>query len=149
MKQVLLYLVSTSIQFVDVKQIDLCKNLINLSCSTIETIPYVCCLGPPRISPLQPQFHAELGREFQINCTATNIPNASVNLIFSWSGPNGVRLDYTTTDEDDSRTATSTLHINTITHDHGGVYQCIVRNGGSANDTTSSEMVVQGTHYQI
>ena len=104
-------------------------------------------LGPPRINPLQPQFHAELGKEFQINCTATNILDASMNLTFTWRGPNGVQLDYTEPYEDDSRTATSTLRISTITHSHGGVYQCIVRNGGSANDTTSSEIVVQGTQY--
>ena len=104
-------------------------------------------LGPPRISPLQPQFHAELGKEFQINCTATNILGASANLMFTWSGPNGVHLDYTTPDEDNSRTATSILRISTITHGHSGVYQCTVRNGGSASDTTSSMIVVQGTAH--
>ena len=101
-------------------------------------------LGPPRISPLQPQFHAEMGKEFQINCTATNVPDASGNLTFTWTGPNGIELNFTNPDEDSSRTATSTLNISMITHHHGGVYQCIVRNGGAANDTITSEIVVQG-----
>ena len=64
--------------------------------------------------------------------------------MFSWTGPSGVHFNVTTTTEDDSRTATSTLHIDTITHRHGGVYQCTVSNGGVLNDTTLSEIIVQG-----
>ena len=105
---------------------------------------FIYCLGPPRITPLQPQFHAELGRGLRINCTATNAPDASIDLTFTWKAPNGARFDITRTTEDESRTATSTLHINTVTHSHGGEYQCVVTNGGEASDTTSSEIVVQG-----
>ena len=90
-----------------------------------------------------------MGKEFQINCTATNVPDASGNLTFTWTGPNGVELNFTNPDEDSSRTATSTLNISMITHHHGGVYQCIVRNGGAANDTITSEIVVQGMRYLI
>ena len=90
-----------------------------------------------------------MGKEFQINCTATNVLGASGNLTFTWTGPNGVQLDFTKPNEDNSRTATSILHISMITHDHGGVYQCIVRNGGSANDTATSEIVVQGMRCLI
>ena len=105
---------------------------------------FIYCLGPPRIMPLQPQFHAELGRDFQINCTATNAQDASINLTFIWKAPDGAQFEITRTTEDESRTATSTLHINTVTHNHGGEYQCVVRNGGVASDATSSEIVVQG-----
>ena len=101
-------------------------------------------LGPPKVNPIKPQFHAELGKHFQINCTATNNRDASVNLVFSWKTPNGVQFNVTTTKEDSSRTATSTLHISTVTHKHGGEYQCIVSNGGSAKDITSSSIMVQG-----
>lgn len=111
----------------------------------IIVVPYVCCLGPPRIKPLQPQLHAELGGQLQISCTATNAKDASVKLNFTWRVSNSAQYNITRTDEDDSHMATSTLHIGKVTHHHSGVYQCIVDNGGSASVKTSSEVVVQGT----
>ena len=127
------------------------KNLIK-ACHVQQwtcDIIVVYCLGPPRITPLQPQFHAELGRDFEINCTATNVHDATINLNFTWSTPNGVQFDISSTAEDESRTATSTLHIDMITPNHGGEYQCIVSNGGEAIRTTSSEIVVQGKCHLI
>ena len=69
-----------------------------------------------------------------------------MNLKFSWQTPNNVQFNVTTTDEDDSRTATSTLHIGSVTHNHGGVYRCVVRNDGQQNnnDSVSSTVVVEG-----
>lgn len=106
--------------------------------------PYAYCVGPPRVKPLQPQLDAELGKKFWISCVATNDQDASINLIFTWRTPNGVQFNITTTDENDSRTATSTLHISEVTRNHGGVYRCTVSNGGPGSATTSSEIVVQG-----
>ena len=63
--------------------------------------------------------------------------------MFSWTGPSGVHFNVTMA-EDDSHTATSMLYIDTITHNHGGVYQCTVSNGGVVNDTTLLEVIVQG-----
>ena len=87
-----------------------------------------------------------LGEEFQITCTATNDEDAPMNLMFSWRTPNGVQFNVTTTDEDDSHTATSTLHIHTVTLNHGGVYQCIVSNGGhqANNISVNSTLIVEG-----
>ena len=74
------------------------------------------------------QLHAVFDEEFQIMCTATNDQDAPLNLMFYWKGPNGVQFNVTATDEDDSLTATSTLHISNVTDNHGGVYQCTVSN---------------------
>ena len=70
-----------------------------------------------------------------------------MNLKFSWLTPNNVQFNFTTTDEDDSRTATSTLHIGKATHNDGGVYQCIVRNDGQQNNnnSVSSTIVIEGS----
>ena len=89
-----------------------------------------------------------LGEEFRITCTATNDQDAPMNLMFSWETPNSAHLSLITTDEDDSHTATSTLHISTVTHDHDGVYQCIVRNGGavSANSSKATTVIVEGKY---
>ena len=90
-----------------------------------------------------------LGEEFRITCTATNDRDAPMNLMFSWETPNSAHLSLITTDEGDSRTATSTLHISTITHDHDGVYRCIVRNGEPipANSSKSTAVIVEGKYY--
>ena len=84
-----------------------------------------------------------LGGEFQITCTATNDQDAPTNLMFSWRTPKGVEFNETTTDEDDSRTASSTLHINSVTSNDGGQYRCNVRNrDGSA--VTTFRLIVEG-----
>jgi len=88
-----------------------------------------------------------LGEEFQITCTATNDQDAPTNLIFSWRTPRGVEFNETTTDEDDSHTASSTLHISDVTNSNGGQYRCIVWNDGG-NDTTKSLLVVEGLYYR-
>ena len=90
-----------------------------------------------------------LGEELQITCTATNDQDAPTNLMFSWRTPNNVTFNNETTKEDgSSRTATSTLHISTVTHDHDGMYQCIVRNGEpvSANASESTIVIVEGKY---
>ena len=81
------------------------------------------------VKELPQQLHAVLCESFHIICTATNDQDAPVNLMFYWKGPNDVQFNVTTTDEDDSLTATSTLHISNVTHNHGGVCQCTVSNG--------------------
>ena len=112
-------------------------NTINSNMSLLE---------PPTTEKLSQQLHVVLGEEFQISCTATNDEDAPVNLMFSWRTPNGAQFNVTTTDEDDSRTATSTLHIHTVTLNHGGVYQCIVSNGEhqANNISIDSTLVVEG-----
>ena len=93
------------------------------------------------------QLHAVLGEKFEITCTATNDQDAPMNLKFSWSGPNGIQFISKTDDiEDYSLTATSTLLINNVTHNHGGVYQCTVSNGEHQrnNISASSSLVVEG-----
>ena len=70
-----------------------------------------------------------------------------MNLIFSpWKIPRRVQFNVTATDEDDSRTATSTLHINNVTRNHDGMYQCNVRNGRHQNNrnSVSYTIVVEG-----
>ena len=99
------------------------------------------------IKDLPQQLHVVLSEEFWITCSATNDQDAPMNLKFSWLTPNNVQFNVTTTDEDDSRTATSTLHIGRATHNHDGVYQCVVRNDGQQNnnnDSVSSTVVVEG-----
>jgi len=82
------------------------------------------------------------GEEFQITCTATNDQDAPTNLMFSWRTPRGVEFNETTTDEDDSRTASSILHISNVTNS-GGQYRCIVRNVGGS-EVTASRLIVEG-----
>ena len=97
---------------------------------------------------LPQQLHPGLGEEFWITCTAINDQDAPMNLKFSWQTPNSVQFNVTTTDEDDGHRATSTLHIGRATHNHGGVYQCIVRNDGqqSNNNSVSLTVVVEGNY---
>ena len=94
---------------------------------------------------LPQQLHAVFNEEFQITCTATNDQDAPMNLMFYWKGPNGVQFNVTTTDEDGSLTATSTLHISNVTHNHGGVYQCTVSNGEHQenNISVTSALIVE------
>ena len=99
---------------------------------------------------LPQQLHAVFGERFEITCTATNDHDAPVNLKFSWSGPNSVQLISKTDDiEDDSLTATSTLHISNVTHTHGGVYQCTVSNGEHQrnNISVASTLVIEGKSF--
>ena len=102
--------------------------------------------GPPIIEELPQQLHAVLGVEFWITCTATNDQDAPMKLIFSWSTPNGVQFNVTTTAEDNGHTATSTLRISRVTHSHAGAYQCIVRNDDHQRNINSvtSTVVVEG-----
>ena len=91
------------------------------------------------------QLHAVLGKEFHITCTATNDQDAPMNLTLSWTAPpNGVNV--TTTNKHDGLTATSTLHISDVAHDHGGVYVCTASNGDHQgnNISTASNLVVEG-----
>ena len=85
-----------------------------------------------------------LGEEFQITCTATNDQDAPTNLMFSWEAPRGAEFNETTTDEDDSLTASSTLHVISVTKSHGGKYACNVRNTRRANVDTSFTLIVEG-----
>ena len=96
------------------------------------------------VKGLPQQLHAVLGKEFQITCTATNDRDALMSLILSWITPTGV--DITITDEYDGLTATSTLHISNVTHNHGGVYQCTASNGEHQGNNVSitSTLVVEG-----
>ena len=92
-----------------------------------------------------------LGEQLQITCAATNDQDAPMNLIFSWKGPNGVQFNVTTTDEDDSRKATSTLHIKAVTRNHNGVYMCIVTNGEDQRNANSvkSAVFIEGKTFQL
>ena len=99
---------------------------------------------------LPQQLHAVLGKEFQITCTATNDQDAPMNLTVSWKALNGV-TDITTTDEHNSNTITSTLHISNVTHAHGGMYRCTASNGERRrnNVSVSSTLVVEGKNSSI
>ena len=103
--------------------------------------------GPPIVQKLPQQVHVVLGEEFQITCTATNDQDAPTNLMFSWRRLRGqVELNETITDVDDSRTASSTLHINSVTENDGGRYRCSANsNGGSA--VTTFRLIVEGLYY--
>ena len=100
-----------------------------------------------------------LGKEVQITCTATNDQDAPMNLMFSWMIPNNNKFigtstdefNITTTDEDGSRTATSILHISTVTLNHRGKYKCLVRNGNpmSASSSKTTAIIVEGKCYFI
>jgi len=107
----------------------------------------MCLSGPPQVEELPEQAHVVLGEEFQITCTATNDQDAPRNMMFSWEAPRGVELNYTTTDEDDSHTASSTLHISNITVDHNGNYTCIAKIGvgGRRRGKTTFTLIVEGT----
>ena len=106
----------------------------------------MCLPGPPQVEELPEQAHGVLNEEFQITCTATNDQDAPTNLMFSWEVPNSVVYNYTTTDEDDGRTASSTLCINNITVDHNGQYTCIARNGmgGRRKVDTTFTLIIEG-----
>ena len=83
-----------------------------------------------------------LGEELQITCTATNDEDAPLKLMFSWRTPNNVMFTNETTNEDTSHTATSTLRIDTVTRNHNGMYQCIVRNSEHISATSSNTTIV-------
>lgn len=87
-----------------------------------------------------------LGENFQIACTATNDQNAPMNLMFSWRIPNDIQYNVTTSDEDETRTASSTLYISAVSHNHSGMYQCIVKNGEHIRNVNSvtSTVVIEG-----
>ena len=99
------------------------------------------------VERLPQQLHAVLGEKFQITCTATNDQDAPMNLMLSWTTPNGV--DIITTDEHDDLTTTSTLHISNVTHNHGGVYQCTASNGEHQGNNVSvtSTLVLEGKKF--
>jgi len=84
-----------------------------------------------------------LGEEFQITCTATNDRDAPTNLIFSWRTPRGVEINETTTDEDNSCTASSTLQIDSVANSDRGQYRCNASNDGGSQLTTS-RLIVEG-----
>ena len=85
-----------------------------------------------------------LGEEFQITCTATNDQDAPTNLMFSWRVPRqNIQFNETTTDEDDNRTASSTLHINKVVNNDEGQYKCTIRNG-AGSIATMSTLIVEG-----
>ena len=96
------------------------------------------------IEDLPQQIHVVLGEQLEITCTATNDQDAPKNLMFSWRTPQNVNR--TTNEDSGSQKATSTLLINAVTRDHGGVYQCIVRNGEplSANSSKATTLIVEG-----
>ena len=98
------------------------------------------------VQELPQQVHVVLGEEFQITCTATNDQDAPTNLMFTWETPpknRRIQFNETTTDEDDSRSASSTLHISSVTYNDSGRYRCSVRNGdGSA--VTTFNLTVEG-----
>ena len=99
------------------------------------------------IEELPQQLYAVLGEQLEITCTATNDQDAPENLMFSWKTPNNVSFSNKTTNEDNiSHKATSTLFITTVTRDHGGMYQCIVRNGEplSANSSKMATVIIEG-----
>ena len=103
--------------------------------------------GPPIVQELPQQVHVVLGEEFQITCTATNDQNAPTNLMFSWRTAKEVEFNETTTDEDDSHTASSTLHISSVTNNDSGQYRCSVRNDGLRNGesvVTTFRLIVEG-----
>ena len=92
------------------------------------------------------KHHVVLGENVHINCTATNDQDAPRNLMFSWTTLNNLHYTITTTDEDDSHTATSTLHISNVTGNHGGVYVCTVSNGEDQRNNVSVNLtlIVEG-----
>ena len=104
--------------------------------------------GPPTVEELPQQLHVVLGEQLRISCTATNDQDAPMNLIFSWVTPNSVMFNMTTPDEDDSRTATSTLHINAVTRNHNGVYTCNVTNSkNKINGSSAVAVVIEGKPF--
>ena len=105
--------------------------------------------GPPVVHELPQQVHVVLGEEFQITCTATNDQDAPSNLIFSWKALyRRIQFNETTTDEDDSRVASSTLHISRVTNNDDGRYQCSVSNGGRS-EVSISTLIVEGLYSQL
>ena len=92
------------------------------------------------------KIHIVLGENLQITCTATNDQDAPMKLMFSWRVPGDVVFNNITTDEYDSHTASSTLLINNVTHNHSGVYQCIVWNDEHrlSNSSKATTVTVEG-----
>ena len=106
--------------------------------------------GPPTAEKLPQQLYVGLGENFQITCTATNDQDAPMNLMFSWRIPNDSQYNVTTSDEDKTRMASSTLYVGAVTHNHSGMYQCIVKNGehiGNVNSVTSTIIVEGKLHF--
>ena len=92
------------------------------------------------------KHHVVLGENVHINCTATNDQDAPMNLMFSWTTLNNLHFTIASTDEDNSHTATSTLHISNVTSNHSGVYMCTVSNGENRRNNVSvnSTLIVEG-----
>ena len=111
-------------------------------CLSALTMHFIVIIGPPTVKELPQQVHVVSGEEFDVTCTATNHQDSPTNLMFSWKTPNGVVYNYTTTDEDDSRTASSTLHINNVVH--SGEYKCVAVTGGTLTASTSTNIVAEG-----
>ena len=88
------------------------------------------------------KHHVVLGENVHINCTATNDQDAPMNLMFSWTTLNNLHYTITTNDEDDSHTATSTLHISNVTSNHGGMYMCTVSNGVDQRNNVSINLTL-------
>ena len=88
------------------------------------------------------KHHVVLGENVHINCTATNDQDAPMNLMFSWTTLNNLHFTITTTDEDNSHTATSTLHISNVTSNHGGVYICTVSNREDQRNNVSVNLTL-------
>ena len=99
------------------------------------------------VKELPQQHYVVLGKELQITCTATNDQDAPMNLTLSWTTPNSVNI--ITTDKHNGLTATSTLHISNVTHNHGGVYQCTASNGERQGNNVSvaSTLIVEGKNF--
>ena len=96
------------------------------------------------IEELPQQLHVLLGKEFNITCTATNDHDAPMNLTLFWTAPSGAVI--TTTNKHDGLTATSTLYISNVTHNHSGVYVCTATNGEHQGNNifVTSTVVAEG-----
>ena len=96
------------------------------------------------IEELPQQLHVLLGKEFNITCTATNDHDAPMKLTLFWIAPSGA--DITTINKHHGLTASSTLYINNVTNDHGGVYVCTSSNGDHQgnNISVTATLVVEG-----
>ena len=86
-----------------------------------------------------------LNRSTNFSCTAYGGPlNPSLQLVFDWSGPDGVDINNIETSEPVNDTVTSTLNLVNVTEEHEGNYSCSVAYSDMPEIVATSEIATLG-----
>ena len=87
----------------------------------------------------------ELGRNVSFSCTAYGGPlDPPIQLVFDWSGPDGIDVTNNETSEPVNNTVTSTLNLLNVTEEHDGNYSCSVAYSDKPEIKATSEIATLG-----